>query len=100
MENKRSLEEIQQELSKHLPELKERYGISYLGVFGSYVRREQKNTSDVDILVEFNRPGTLIEFIHIQNLLGDILGVQVDLVEMSGLKPAIRPYVLAEVIEL
>jgi uncharacterized protein len=94
----RSVEEIRQDLRAHLPELRERYGVTYLGIFGSYVRGEQKKTSDVDILVEFDRPGTLLGFIHLQNDLVDLLGVRVDLVEKDGLKPAIRPYVLAEVV--
>lgn len=95
---KRSVDEIQQDLRAHLPELRKSYGITYLGIFGSYVRGEQKTTSDVDLLVEFDRPGTLLDFIHLQNDLVDLLGVRVDLVEKSGLKPAIRPYVLAEVV--
>jgi hypothetical protein len=94
----RSVDEIRQELRAHLPELRERYGVSYLGIFGSYVRGEQKMTSDVDILVEFDRPGTLLGFIHLQNDLIDLLGIKVDLVEKNGLKPAIRPYVLAEAV--
>ena len=95
---KRSVDEIRQDLHEHLPGLRERYGVTYLGIFGSYVRGEQKRTSDVDILVEFDRPGTLLDFIHLQNDLMDLLGTRVDLVEKSGLKPAIRPYVLAEVV--
>jgi len=92
------LEEIRQDLRACLPDLQGRYGVTYLGIFGSYVRGEQKKTSDVDILVEFNRPGTLLDLIHLQNDLVDLLGVRVDLVEKSGLKKAIRPYVLAEVV--
>lgn len=95
---KRSADEIRQDLRAHLPDLRERYGITYLGLFGSYVRGEQKKTSDVDILVEFDRPGTLLDFIHLQHDLEDLLGVRVDLVEKSGLKSAIRPHVLAEVV--
>jgi uncharacterized protein len=97
-QKKRSVDEIRRDLRAHLPELRERYGVTYLGIFGSWVRGEQKKTSDVDILVEFDRPGTLLGFIHLQNDLVDILGAQVDLVEKDGLKPAIRPYVLAEVV--
>lgn len=97
-QKKRSVDEIRQDLRAHLPELRHRYGITYLGIFGSYVRGEQKKTSDVDILVEFDRPGTLLGFIHLQNDLADLLGVRVDLVEKNGLKPAIRPYVLGEVV--
>jgi len=95
---KRSAEEFRRDLRAHLPELRERFGITYLGLFGSYVRGEQKKTSDVDILVEFDRPGTLLDFIHLQNDLEDLLGVRVDLVEKSGLKPAIKPFVLKEVV--
>ena len=94
----RSFDQIHQELKAHLPELRACYGVSYLGIFGSYVRGEQKKTSDVDILVEFDRAGTLLDLIHLQNILEDLLGVKVDLVEKSGLKPAIWPYVLAEVV--
>ncbi|MDO9326646.1 MAG: nucleotidyltransferase family protein [Methanoregula sp.] len=97
-QNMRSFDEIRQDLRSYLPELRERYGVTYLGIFGSYVRGEQKKTSDVDILVEFDRPGTLLDFIHLQNDLIDLLGVKVDLVEKNGLKPAIKPFVLAEVV--
>jgi predicted nucleotidyltransferase len=97
-QKKRSADAIRQDLQAHLPELRKRYGITYLGIFGSYARGEQKSTSDVDILVEFDRPGTLLDFIHLQNVLVDLLGVRVDLVEKDGLKPAIRPHVLAEVV--
>lgn len=95
---RRSVDEIRQDLRLHLPELQARYGVTYLGIFGSFVRGEQTKTSDVDILVEFDRPGTLLDFIHLQNDLVDLLGVRVDLVEKSGLKPAIKPHVLAEVV--
>ena len=97
-QKKRSFDEIRQDLRAHLPELRERYGVTYLGIFGSYVRGEQKKTSDVDVLVEFDRPGTLLDFIHLQNDLVDLLGVRVDLVEKDSLKPAIRPHVLGEVV--
>ena len=95
---KRSVEEIRQDLKGCLPELRDRYGVTYLGIFGSYVRGEQNEASDVDILVEFDRPGTLLDLIHLQNELVDRLGVRVDLVEKNGLKPAIEPFVLAEVV--
>ncbi|PKL65809.1 MAG: hypothetical protein CVV32_01005 [Methanomicrobiales archaeon HGW-Methanomicrobiales-3] len=97
-QTRRSVDEIRQDLRSHLPELQARYGVTYLGIFGSFVRGEQTKTSDVDLLVEFDRPGTLLDFIHLQNDLVDLLGVRVDLVEKSGLKPAIKPHVLAEVV--
>lgn len=47
-------------LRQRLPEIKEKYSVSYLGIFGSYIRGEQTINSDLDVLVEFNEtPGLL-----------------------------------------
>ena len=94
-----SLEEILRILQTHLPELRERYGVRTLGVFGSYVRGEQRPRSDLDLLVEFDeRPLTLIQVIALEHYLSDLLGVKVDLVEKSSLKPAIGRHILQEVV--
>jgi predicted nucleotidyltransferase len=86
-------------LRTHLPELRERYGVRTLGVFGSYVRGEQHRRSDLDVLVEFDeRPLTLIQFIELEHRLSDLLGTKVDLVEKSALKPAIGRRILQEVL--
>jgi len=53
MEMGKSLDEIKEILKKHEKELKEKFGVEEIGVFGSYVRGEQKKDSDIDILVEF-----------------------------------------------
>jgi predicted nucleotidyltransferase len=83
-----SLDEILRILQAHLPELRGRYGVRTLGVFGSYVRGEQRPRSDLDLLVEFDeRPLTLIQVIALEHYLSDLLGVKVDLVEKSSLKP-------------
>ena len=72
--------------------------VKSLGVFGSYARSEQRKRSDLDLLVEFeNDTLSLLKFIEVQNYLSDLLGVKVDLVEKSGLKPSIRARVLREV---
>jgi uncharacterized protein len=93
-----TLEAVMMVLREHLPELRERYGVNYLGVFGSYVRGEQKRRSDLDILVEFDRPMTLFQFIRIENELSDLLGLKVDLVMKSALKPNIGRRILEEVV--
>lgn len=96
-----TLEEIMTILRASLPELRERYGVRSLGVFGSYVRGEQKRGSDLDLLIEFdNRPLTLLQFAHLQNELSDRLHVKVDLVEKDMLKPAIGRHILQEVVPL
>lgn len=85
-------------LRKHLPELRERYGVRSLGIFGSHVRGEQRKRSDLDILVEFDSAPTLFGFIDLRDYLTDLLGVKVDLVMKSALKPAIGRHILAEVV--
>ena len=86
---KRSLETLLEILRQQAPFLAERYGVETLGVFGSYVRVEQKTGSDLDVLVTFREPPSLLTFIAIENHLSDVLGVKVDLVMKDSLKPAI-----------
>lgn len=96
-----TLEEIRRTLQTQLPGLRERYGVTSLGIFGSYVRGEQRARSDLDILVEFDdRPLTLFQFIALENELSDQLGIKVDLVEKCALKPAIGRRILQEVLML
>jgi len=91
------LEEIRRTLRAHLPELCERYGIQSLGLFGSYVRGEEGPRSDLDILVEFKRAPTFFRFIELEDELSQLLGIKVDLVMKSALKPRIGERILSEV---
>jgi predicted nucleotidyltransferase len=93
-----TLDEILSILRMHLPELRERYGVASLGVFGSYVRGEQRRRSDVDVLVEFERTPSLFQLVHMQNYLSSLVGAKVDLVLKRTLKPAIGKRILAEVV--
>ena len=93
----KSLQDILQVLRQHLPKLRQRYGVKSLSIFGSYVRREARRRSDLDILVEFeDRPLTLFDFVRLEQELSDLLGIKVDLVERSTLKPAIGGQILRE----
>jgi predicted nucleotidyltransferase len=85
-----------QTLRASMPELRERYSIRDLEIFGSYVRAEQDARSDLDVLVEFDRAPTLLEFIRIERHLSELLGVKVDLVMKSALRPAIARHILDE----
>ncbi|MHB8103768.1 MAG: nucleotidyltransferase family protein [Methanosarcina sp.] len=88
-DEKRDLVDFTRILRQQLPELSKKYNISYLGIFGSYVRGEQKEDSDLDILVEFSKAPDFFEFIGLKQDLSDILEVNVDLVMKSALKPRI-----------
>jgi predicted nucleotidyltransferase len=100
MKHKKALIEIIGILKKHEKELKKTYGIKRIGIFGSYLRGEAKEESDFDILVEFEEDANigLLKFVEIENHLSDLLGVKVDLVEKSALKPRIGKHILKEVI--
>jgi len=96
-ENRKEAEIYIQKLHEMLPELKEKYHVSYLGVFGSHIRGEQKPGSDLDVLVEFSKNPTIFKFINLENYLSDTLGVKVDLVMKDSLKPNIGKHILNEV---
>ena len=86
----KSLSEIQRILKTQKPILSQKYGVEGIGIFGSYVRGEQKGLSDIDILIELKKPIQidLIQFIEMENYLSDLLGIKVDLVIKEDLKPA------------
>jgi len=80
------------------PDLKERFKVKTIGLFGSYVKGEQKDTSDLDVLVDFYEPISLFRFIELEDFLTQQLGVKVDLVMRDALKPRIKDNILSEAI--
>ena len=81
----KTFQEIQNKLRSNKKILFEKYGLKVLAVFGSYARNQQTEKSDVDILVEFEKP-VGIEFIDLAQDLEKILNEKVDLVSKGGLK--------------
>jgi predicted nucleotidyltransferase len=81
----KNIEEIKNILSKHKVELREKYKIKEIGVFGSYARGEQRKGSDIDILVELEQPLGL-KFINLADYLEEILGESVEVVTPFALK--------------
>ncbi|UCE39129.1 MAG: nucleotidyltransferase family protein [Thermoplasmata archaeon] len=95
----KTLEEIKKMLKEHEKILKMKYKTKKIGIFGSYVRDEEKERkSDLDILVEFDDGITLLKFIEMENYLSDLLGIKVDLVMKKALKPRIGENILKEVL--
>jgi len=87
-------------LRDHLPDLRERYGVESLGIFGSYVRGEEEEDSDLDVLVEFSGTIGLFGFVGFNNDLSDMLGIKVDLVMKGALRRRIGKRVLEEVVQV
>ncbi len=97
--SERTLAQLLNQLRAMLPDLQARYGVQTLGIFGSYVRGEQREGSDIDVLVEFDdRPLSLFDFIRLEHELSDALGLKVDLVERRALRRHIGRRILAEVV--
>jgi predicted nucleotidyltransferase len=95
-----TLSEIKRAIARKRSVLKVQHKIKTIGVFGSYVRSEARAGSDLDLLVEFNEPVTLIEFIRTENYLSSITGLTVDLVMKDTLKPRIGKRIIEEVQEV
>jgi predicted nucleotidyltransferase len=91
-------EEILRILQAHKAELRERYGVRELGLFGSYVRGEQRRRSDVDILVEFDTVPGLLKFLELEEYLSRLLGLRVDLVRRASIRKELRERILSEVV--
>ncbi|MEM3505172.1 MAG: nucleotidyltransferase family protein [Archaeoglobaceae archaeon] len=81
----KNVEEIKKRLEELKPFLKEKFKVKFIGIFGSYVRGEEKKGSDLDILVEFEDSAdlSLLDFIRLENYLSEELGIKVDLVEKT-----------------
>lgn len=80
-----NLQSVKDILLVHKQRLSDKYGLSNLAIFGSYSRNQQTDESDLDILVEFNRPIGL-EFIDLADELEQLLNVKIDLVSKKGIK--------------
>lgn len=93
----KSLEEIKEILKKQKPAIRERYSVSKIGVFGSYVRGEQKRKSDVDILVEFEKPISLLKLVNLENFLTDSIGIKVDVVAKEDIRQELKESILRDI---
>lgn len=98
----KTFEEITETLREHKEELREKYKIKEIGVFGSYVKGEQKKRgSDVDILVKFEKRKdipSLLDFIAMERHLSRLLRKKVDLVRKEAIRPELKDIILKEVI--
>jgi|SRR6516225_5811712 predicted nucleotidyltransferase len=96
----KTLDQIIEKLRQMQPDLRRRYPIREIGVFGSYVRGEQTESSDVDILVSLGEGIGLIGLAGLQQELSDNLGLRVDLVIKGPLKRRIGQRILSEAVML
>ena len=96
----KKLKQIQSILASSKAELRKRYKVKELGIFGSYSRGEQKKTSDVDILVRFNPKATLFDFVGLGNYLEERLKMKVDVVSERGIRPELKSSIVKDVVRV
>jgi predicted nucleotidyltransferase len=94
----KNLNELKKILQDHKVALKDEYGVTEIGIFGSYTKGIQKKDSDVDILVGFEKAIDLFTYVHLKNHLSDLLCLKVDLVTKNALKPKIGERILSETV--
>ncbi len=94
----KNINEIKGIISKYKNNLKEKYGVIEMNIFGSYVRNEQNESSDVDILVEFEKPISLLKIVSLENYLSDLIEIKVDVVPKKNIRAELKKFVLKEAI--
>jgi uncharacterized protein len=92
-----NLETISELLKRHQANLRQ-HGVKSLAVFGSVALGEATSSSDIDVLVEFDRPVGLFEFIRLKYFLEKLTGCSVDLVTLDAIRPTMRANILSEAV--
>lgn len=88
-----TLDIILDKLKQKKPELEKRYALSELGVFGSFARGDQEQSSDIDILVDFNKRIDGFQYIRLAHELEDLFEQKIDVVSRKGIKPKYLSFV-------
>lgn len=89
---------IEQQLRENYPYLSRHYGVRKIGLFGSFVKGEPNETSDIDLVVEFERPIGL-RFIELADYLEHLLGRRVDLLTPAGIQTIRAPRVAKDIVK-
>ena len=94
----KNIEEIKRRVSALKDRIHDEYGVSNIEVFGSYVRGEQQEGSDLDVLVEFDRRVDLLDVSGLQIYLSETLGMKVDVVLKRSIRPELKDIILSEAV--
>jgi len=91
-------ERILNTLKRLKEDLNTNFRVKTIGLFGSYVKNEQKNTSDIDFLVEFEEDADLFHLVSLSRYLEEVFKSKVDVVSKPAIKEEIKQRILEEVI--
>ncbi len=93
-----NIDRVQELLRAHRARLKEEFHVEEIGLFGSFVRRENASQSDIDILVTFQKGHKdFFNYMRVKSFLEDLTGREVDLVLKDAIKPRLQDRILNEV---
>jgi len=96
----KTLEEIIEAIKKRKKVLQEKYNVKEIGIFGSYVRGEQTEKSDVDILVDFYELPDVFDLLKLERSLRGILKCRVDVVRKQAIRKELKDQILSEAIRI
>jgi predicted nucleotidyltransferase len=96
----KTIDDIKKTIKEHMDVLRDKYAVKEIGLFGSYLRKEQNLTSDVDVLVDFEDGADLISLVGLAMFLEEKLGIKVDVVSKRALRKELKEQVLKEVVSL
>jgi len=95
-----SKQEVLRRLEEHKGEIRRRFSVAKLSIFGSFARGEGTTQSDLDVLVAFDRKATFDLFMDLKFYLEELLGIKVDLVTDKALRPQVRQAIEGEIIDV
>jgi len=98
--NMKNIKKIREVIKQHRDILAERYGVAIVGIFGSYVRGEQEERSDIDLLADILRPISLLEMVGAELYLSEVLEIKVDLVPKRSVREELRDSIFEEAVSL
>ncbi|MBN1307549.1 MAG: nucleotidyltransferase family protein [Chitinispirillaceae bacterium] len=96
----KTLNDVKSLLEGQMALLRQRYRVTGIGLFGSYVRGEQQKDSDVDVLVDYEALPSLLKIVNMENYLSDLLEEKVDLIPRECIRPELKEAILSEVVML
>ena len=96
----KNLAAIKKSIRDQKETLRDRYKVHRIGLFGSYVRGDTHRGSDLDVLVEFSEPVSLLNLVSLENYLTSIVGIKVDVVPEETLRKELKNSILDTVVYL
>ena len=96
----KNLKDIRRILAANRKELRERYNVKSISIFGSYARGEQTEKSDLDVMVELDKTIGLFQLMDLQDYIKKLVGLKVDIVPKESLKPIIKKDILKEAVSV